>query len=266
MKRLMNRSLQIWMCLCAAALAMGFAGCAGKGPIGPPGTAAADQYLFARANEEMKEESWLDARTYFQQIVDNYPNSAVRPDAKLGIGDAHLGEHTPESLVMAANEYKEFLQFYPTHARADYAQFKLAMTHYEKMRAPERDQTDTVEALKEFDVFFEKYPNSALMPEVRARWRETRDRLTEASYRIGIFYFKQGWFPGAIPRFRQILADDPGFSRMDGVYYHLAESILRADKTKKAEALPYFDRVLADYPMSEFVELARVRVEELKIQ
>ncbi len=36
MKRLMNRSLQIWMCVCAGALAIGSAGstaCAGKGPI-----------------------------------------------------------------------------------------------------------------------------------------------------------------------------------------------------------------------------------------
>jgi hypothetical protein len=31
------------------------------------------------------------------------------------LADAYLGEGTTESLVLAVNEYKEFLTFYPTH-------------------------------------------------------------------------------------------------------------------------------------------------------
>ena len=50
----------------------------------------------------------MNARTYFQQIVDGYPQSPFRPDAKLGLGDSYLGENTPESLVQAANEFREF--------------------------------------------------------------------------------------------------------------------------------------------------------------
>ena len=57
-----------------------------------------------------------------RQVVENYPNSMHRPDAKLGVGDTYLGEKTAESLVLAANEYREFLTFYPTNPRADYAQ------------------------------------------------------------------------------------------------------------------------------------------------
>ena len=79
----------------------------------------------------------MDERAhYFQQIVDGYPQSPFRPDAKLGVGDAYLGEDTAESVVLAANEFREFLQFYPTNPRADYAQYKLAMSHFEQMRAP----------------------------------------------------------------------------------------------------------------------------------
>ncbi len=64
------------------------------------------------------------------------------------------------------------------------------MSHYEQMRAPERDQTETREALKEFDVFFERYPNSPLTPEVKEKWREARNRLSEASYRVGLHYYR----------------------------------------------------------------------------
>jgi outer membrane protein assembly factor BamD len=240
------------------------AGCAPKESTVPPGTTQPDKFLFDRGNEELKEESWLSAREYFRQIVDNYPQSALRPDAKLAIGDTYLGENTAESLVLAANEYREFLTFYPTNPRADYAQYKLAMSHYEQMRAPERDQTETKEAIREFEVFFERYPNSPLMPEVRTRWREARDRLSEASYRVGLFYFRSRWYPGAIDRFREVLKEDPAYTRRDAVYFYLAESLARTDK--KAEAIPYFERLLKEFDESEHRAEAQKRLEELKAQ
>src|SRR4029453_1544654 len=128
------------------------AACGGKKTTVPPGTPQPDKFLYDRGSGELKEKNWLAAREYFRQIVDNYPQSPLRPDAKLAIGDTYLGENTTESLVLAANEFREFLTFYPTHTRADYAQYKLAMSHYKQMRAPERDQTETREAVKEFDV------------------------------------------------------------------------------------------------------------------
>ena len=250
-------------------LTIGLAAC-GKKPLIPQGVTQPDRYLFDRANAELNDKNWMDARTYFQQIVDNYPQSPLRPDAKLGVGDAHLGENTVESVVLAAAEFRDFLAFYPTHARADYAQYKLAMSHFTKMRAPQRDQSETRQSIREFEVFFERYPDSALTPEVKQKWREAKDRITEADYLVGVFYFKNKWWPGAIPRFKAILANDPGFSKRDGVYYYLAESIIergtRTDKEKEAEALPYFERLLAEFKESEFLLEATKRVEELKAQ
>ena len=94
-----------------------------------------------RATEAMGKRNWLEAREYYRQIVDNYPQSPLRPDAKLGIGETYLGEGSTESLVVGANEFREFLTFYPTNPKADQAQYKLAMTYVKQMRAPARDQT-----------------------------------------------------------------------------------------------------------------------------
>ena len=241
------------------------AACGSRQTAPPPGAAQPDRFLFDRGNEALKEEDWVDARTYFQQIVDNYPQSPVRPDAKLGVGDAYLGEGNTESLVLAANEFREFLTFYPTNPRADYAQYKLAMSHFRQMRAAERDQTETMAALKEFDVFFQRYPNSPLMPEVKQNWRIARDRLSESSYRVGLTYYRQRWYPGAIERFREVLRDDPGFSGRDAVYFYLAESLAQGPNTK-AEAIPYYQRILDEFDKSEYLEDARERLQALKTQ
>lgn len=236
--------------------------CAGKKSTIPPGTSQPDKFLIDRGNEELKKENWLTAREYYRQIVDNYPQSPLRPEAKLGVGDTYIGENTTEALVLAGNEFREFLTFYPTSARADYAQYKLAMSHAKQMRAAERDQTETKEAVKEFEVFFQRFPNSPLMPEVKKAWREARDRLSEASYRVGLFYFRIRVYVGAIPRFREILDSDSGYTGRDAVYFYLAESLRLSNR--KAEALPYYERLLKEFEQSVHLEEARKRVSELK--
>src|SRR5439155_10125177 len=107
-----------------------------------------------------------------RQIEDAYAQSPLRPDAKLGVGDTYIGEGSAESIVLAINEFQEFLSYYPTHPRADYAQYKLALAHVRQMRNPERDQTETKDAIRELDAFVARYPNSAYMPDAKAKLRE----------------------------------------------------------------------------------------------
>src|SRR5688572_15141993 len=240
------------------------AACSSRQTTPPAGTAQPDRFLWERGSEAAQQEEWVNARTYFQQIVDGYPQSPFRPDAKLGVGDAYLSEGTTESYVLAANEFREFLTFYPTNPRADYAQYKLAMSHFRQMRAPERDQTETKAALVEFDIFFQKFPDSALTSEVKQSWRIARDRLSAASLVVGMHYYRIRWYPGAIDRFREILRDDPAFTGRDAVYYYLAESLARTDKT--AEAIPFFERLLSEFDRSEHLEDAKVRLQALKNQ
>jgi outer membrane protein assembly factor BamD len=249
------------MILLVTAAAGGW-GCGATRAQVPPGTAEADKFLFTRGQEEFKEKNWLKSREYYRQIVDNYPQSPFRPDAKLAVGDSYIGEHTTESLLLAVNEFREFLTFYPTNARADYAQYRLGVAYSEQMLAADRDQSATRDVIKELNVFLERYPNSSLMPEARKLLRDARDRLSESSYRIGFTYYRMKWYPGAIDRFRDVLKDDPEFTHRDSVYYYLAES-LRLTK-KEPEALPYYERLIKEFETSEHLADAKKRVAELK--
>jgi outer membrane protein assembly factor BamD len=243
-------------------LAVGLYGCAAKADVLPPGTAEADKFLFDKGTAALKDKKWTNAREYFRNVVDNYPQSPYRPDSKLAVGDCYIGEHTTESLLLAANEFREFLTFYPTHARADYAQLNLARSYTEQMLAPERDQSSTKSAVKEIEIFLQRFPNSSLMPEARKLEREAKDRLSNANYKVGFYYFRVKWYVGAIDRFKDVLSTDPAFTQRDAVYYHLAESLYRTDK--KAEALPYFERLLREFQQSEYLVDTQKRVAELK--
>jgi outer membrane protein assembly factor BamD len=227
------------------------AACGGKkGPALAPGTEP-DKYLFEQGTVALDKHKWLKAREYFRQIVDEYPQSRYRPDAKLGLGDAYLGDGSVESLILGGNEFREFLTFYPTHERAYYAQYKLALSHFEQMAAPQRDQTQTKDAVREFQAFVERFPDSPMINDGQRKLQECLDRLSDADYSVGYMYFRTRWYPGAIARFRTVLKDNPTFTRRDALYYYLAESYIRVGLAP--EAAPLLDRLLKEFEKSEYL-------------
>lgn len=246
-------------------IAVSIAGCA-TGPRRPPvGTLEPDKFLWERGTGELNEKHWLNAREYFRQLMDSYPQSMYRADAKLGMADTYLGDGSVEGSVLAINEYREFLSFYPTHPRADYAQYKLGMAHFYQMKGPDRDQTETREAIAELTTFVQRFPNSPLLTEARERLREARDRLSDSNYRVAYFYVRtQKYPPAAIDRFNAILKEDPEYSRRDAVYYYLAQSLLKMNRA--AEALPYLDRLVAEFEQSEYLEDAKKLAATLKAE
>jgi outer membrane protein assembly factor BamD len=228
----------------------------------PPGTAQPDRFLYDRGLESLENKKWLTAREFFKQVTETYTQSPVRPDAKLGIGDSYIGEGSPESLVLAIAEFQEFLSFYPTHQRADYAQYKLGLAHFRQMRAAQRDQTETRDSVREFETFLVRYPNSTLVADARNRLREAKDRLSEAEFEVGRFYWRIRWYPGAIDRLSTLLKDDPQFTGRDGAYYYLGESLIQV--SRQAEALPLYEKLVTEFEQSTYLEDAKKRIDAIK--
>lgn len=237
-------------------------GCSNRPPEITLATIGADRLLYERGLTALEEERWGDARDYFIQVRDNYPQSGFRADARVTIGDTFMGEGTSSAYIQAAIEYRDFLSLYPTHARAPYAQYQLGMVFYHQMRRPERDQSETLDAIREFEMFIQRYTDSNLIGEVRTRIRECRDRLSDSNFMIGRFYFRSKWHPGAIDRFRSILDVDPGYTRRAAVYYHLADALQATGEA--AEALPLFERLVEEFPDTEHLESATESIAALK--
>ena len=166
--------------------------------------------------------------------------------------------------MLAVNEFREFLTFYPTHQRADYAQYKLGMAHFHQMRGPQRDQTETREAIKELERLRRRAtPNSAaLIAGGQKQLREAQDRLSDRDYRVGSLSTATSGIPGAIDASRRC-------SRRPGVHpprrASTSTSPSRSSRSQRpAEALPYFERLVKEFEQSEFLEQAQKRMTELK--
>ena len=247
----------------ALALTLVTAAACGSKQVTPAlGQADADVFLYQRGSELLAKKNWLTAREYFRRLVDSYPQSRLRADAKLGIGDSYIGEGRIESYILGANEFREFLNFFPTHPRADYAVYRLGYAHYKQMLKPQRDQTATQEAIVELKRFLDGFPDSKYRPEVEKLYREARDRLSEHEFHVGLLYYRIRNPVGAVGRFTELLKADPEYTKRDEVYFYLAESWLKLGSTP--EAVPYFDKLLKEFPKSEYRKKAEKRLAELK--
>ena len=249
--------------ICIVAASFGTLACGSRQPEIAPVTVGADRLLFDRGSEAIENEDWIRAREYFVQLRDNYPQSALRSQARLGVADTYDGEGTAESYVVALEEYRDFLSLYPTDERADYAQYKVGMIYFRQMRRPERDQSETRSAIREFRLFQQRYPDSPLLGEVRAQLREAEDRLSLSNFEVGYFYYRNRWYPGAIDRFEAILSEDPGYTQRDAVYFHLAHSYQETGEEEKA--LTMFERLLEEFPETEFLEDVRQYMAALEL-
>ena len=108
--------------------ALALTACGGREAEIPDLTEAdADEILFERGTAALEEGSWSTAREYFVQIRDNYPQSPLRAQARLGVVESYEGEGTEIAYLSALNELQEFLRLYPpTHELAPEASSRWA--------------------------------------------------------------------------------------------------------------------------------------------
>src|SRR5262249_32838454 len=131
-------------------------------------------------------------RLTLQTLINTYPDSEYLAKAKLAIADSYYKEGGSANITQAIAAYKDFGVFFPFLPEAAYAQYQVAMAHYNEMPKPDRDNTHTKMAEEELQIFLQKYPKDPLAPKAEQRLREVQEVLAEGQFRIGYYYFVKG--------------------------------------------------------------------------
>jgi outer membrane protein assembly factor BamD len=237
-------------------LALAVGGCASNQPDIATLSSNSDQVIWDAAQKAAEKRQWENARQHYKRIIEGFPQSQFGPAARLGLGDSYFEEGGTGNYILAVSAYREFLTFFPSHPRSDYAQFQVAEAFFKQRNGPDRDQTATEEALEEYKKLLDLYPDSAKADEARNRIKETRQSLARAEYLAGFFYQRtRQACRAAITRYEGILNDYPDYDRLDEVLYRLSECLCVAGRG--AEAQPLLARLQSEYPTSEHLEQAK---------
>jgi len=222
-----------------------------------------DRELFIVATREVRKKNFDVGRLLFQTIITTYPDSPYLPMAKLAVGDSFFLEGSTSSLIQAVAEYQNWLTFFPTHPLSDRVLLKIAEAEMRQIGLPDRDSTHARRAEIKLRALMEQeaYQKSFLRPEAEKRLKEVQDNLGLHNLYIANYYYtlsvdqKKGGLKGAQSRYREIIDKYPDFKFLDQALYKLAVTYLLEEETDQAAR--YFQKIVADYPNSEYVEKAK---------
>jgi outer membrane protein assembly factor BamD len=240
-----------------------FAGpaCKKKSLLIDPEIASSDEALF-RAGEQLIKKDPEKARLYLRQVIDSFPKSFYAQRAKLAIADSYFHQGDEGSMILAASEYRDFITNFPLSPSAPYAQLQIALSFFRKTLKPGRDQTKTEQALLEFKRLITDYPLSDEAKEAREKVKVCEENLAAHTLSIGLLYFKRRAYPATVSRLKEILSNYPIFSGLDEVFFILGESYFKMSQTE--ESIPYYTKLISDYPQSKFVKKAQERMKEIE--
>jgi len=218
--------------------------------------------IFERAEASYDQKRWKKARTYYTHLYETYPNDPLGRRSLLRIADTYYEEGDAVNLVEAQYKYRDFINRYPTSEQGDYAMLRIAMCSFRQMDKPDRDQAKTKEAVEKFDDMLRTYPNSKLHQEGAAKRQEAVDRLAKHEHMVARFYIKRGSFNSAVQRLNFLIDSYPNYYDRAAAFFDLGTALSRLGRN--GEARLYFERVISEFPKSEYAEPARKRLAETK--
>ena len=214
-----------------------------------------DKILYQKSIDAINHGHYDVGRLTLQALLNTYPDSEYLAKAKLAIADSYYEQGGTAGLTEAEAEYKDFQTFFPTAPEAPMAQYRVAMAHFRLMGKPDRDLSQTRLAQAEFKEFLLKYSDSDLMPRAKARLREVQEVLAQGEFEVARFYYEKHANPAAESRLLEIVNHYPSFSEADKACWYLAQTYERLKKPN--DAIPYYARILTDYPLSPIVPDAK---------
>jgi len=220
-----------------------------------------DRALFLEATRQVRKGDHETGRLLFTTIITTYPDSLYLPMAKLAIADSFYLEGTTSSLIQAGQAYQDWLTFFPTDSLTCDAMLKVAETEMRQMGLSDRDISHARKAEQRLKVMLQQCPQTRLRPEAELRLREVQDNLAMHNLGIARFYYdtryvhNKAGLKGAQDRLKEIVEKYPNFCLMDEVLWRWATTYKEEEEPDEAAKL--YQRLVRDYPNSEFVEKAK---------
>lgn len=195
-------------------------------------TRSTPEGLYQQGVEFYQNASYKKAVEVFQRMKEEYPLSKFALLAEMGIADAYFSAKEYPEAELA---YNEFLNLHPTNENLPYVMYQLGMSHFNQISTIDRDLTEALKALKEFERLTARFPSSKFAFLAEKMIRDCKKYLGEHEFYVGEFYFNIKQFKAALRRFEKVARDFTNVGLDYKVSYYIIETKRRIaeDEAKK---------------------------------
>ncbi len=220
------------------------------------------EVLFEKGRGFLEKKKYEQGRKYLNFVFETYPNEKEGRQALLLVADSYFRQGGGTGYTEARFRYRDYLNRYPGAAQRDYARYQFAVCYDKEHEKPDRDQTSTREALGQYRVLLQEFPDSTYVSVARERIRRLTDEQADHEFGVGYFYIRKGAPAAALGRFTAIEQSFPEYAGRDKLFYYEAEALRRLGRGE--EASRYYSRVIEEFPASQYAKMARGRTAKLR--
>ena len=220
------------------------------------------EVLFEKGRGFLEKKKYEQGRKYLNFVFETYPNEKEGRQALLLVADSYFRQGGGTGYTEARFRYRDYLNRYPGAPQRDYARYQFAVCYDKEHEKPDRDQTSTREALGQYRVLLQEFPDSTYVSVARERIRRLTDEQADHEFGVGYFYIRKGAPAAALGRFTAIEQRFPEYASRDKLFYYEAEALRRLGRGD--EASRYYSRVIEEFPASQYAKMARGRTAKLR--
>src|SRR5579883_1816744 len=151
---------------------------------------------------------------------------------------------------------------HPTSKNLALATYYLGMTYYDQVGKPDRDQSNTALAMRQFEIIEQRFPESEFGELARQRIAICRDLLSRNELYIGNFYGSRANFRASESRMAELMEKYPDTPVAPEALYQLGVALEK--EGKKYSAAQAFTALTMHYPKSSYVAPAQHELAKLK--
>jgi len=166
-----------------------------------------------------------------------------------------------EDYIFAGFHFKNFAKQYPSSEYAEECLYLSAYCHYLQSPNPSLDQTETQQAIDEFQVFANRYPESTRLNEANEMIDKLRFKLETKAYQMCKQYYLTEDYKSSIIAIKNTLKDYPGTKYTEELNFLIVKSnfnfainsVESKKKTRLNDTLESYYKFIDKYPQSKYI-------------
>ena len=214
------------------AVLVSLAGCASTSDVTSALNPDPPTKMYADADALLAKGKFDDAAKKFEDLDRDHPYA---PEARRAMVMAAYAYYKGGKLPEAVASARRYTTMHPGTKEAALAHHIIAQSHFEEMRGPNRDQSETRKALAELKTLKTRYPDSPYAKEADNKIKITEDNLAASEMEVGRYYLKRKQYVAAINRFKTVVAEYQTTAHVEEALMRLTEAYMALGIANEAQ-------------------------------
>ncbi|HNY75336.1 MAG TPA: outer membrane protein assembly factor BamD [Bacteroidales bacterium] len=168
----------------------------------------------------------------------------------------HQGDY-----ILASYHFSEFAKTFPSSKYAEECAFQAAYSKYKLAPTYYLDQSTTKEAIKDFQLFISRYPNSSKILEAKDCIDKLSANLEKKDYANSKLYYDIQEYKASIVSLNNFIKDYPASNYKEDAnyylclshYYYAINSVKNKQLTRFQQAMDAINNFMSLYPNSQYI-------------